>query len=436
MNILEIAKKTLAMCQGDQCDVAIYNNDESLTRFANSYIHQNVKENSVSVIVRIMRDGRQGVGNVCSLDDESLKSAVKKASELCDLSKVNPVKFSLPSKSDYQKTNPVDEETANFSPDDRAEAVRKMVEYAKPMNLTLAGAFSNGWNEVAIVNSNGVEAYKKTAEANLRCIAMSENSSGLCSVDTAHVKEIDPMKIVTDACEKAKIGKNPKDLTPGKYDVILTHYASHELLSNLVYSGVSAQSEEAGNSWIASSLGKKIIDEKITVVDDPFHAYYNNSPFDGQGYPKKPLTIIDKGIPKNLVYDSYYAAKTGKPNTGHSGAATNSWGPYPGNLVVSGGDSSLEKIIAGTEKGVLITRFWYIGFMNPLNVLLTGLTRDGLFMVENGKIAYGLRNMRFTDSMLDVFSNVMEIGKESLLHEGMVTPAMKVKLNFTSATSQ
>jgi predicted Zn-dependent protease len=436
MNILELAKKTLAMCQGDQCDVVIYNNDESLTRFANSYIHQNVKENSVSVIVRIMRNGRQGVGNVCSLDEESLKSAVRKASELCDLSEVNPVKFNLPSKSSYQATSQVDEQTANYSPDERALAVKKMVDYANPLKLTLAGAFSNGWNEVAIVNNNGVEAYNKTAGANLRCIAMSENSSGLCSVDTAHVAEIDPLKIVTDACEKANIGRNPKDLTPGKYDVVLTHYASRELLANLVYSGVSAQSEEAGNSWIASNLGKKVVDEKITVIDDPFHQCFNDSPFDGQGYPKKPLTIIENGTPKNLVYDSYYSAKMGKPNTGHSSPATNSWGPYPGNLVVSGGDSSLEKIIAGTEKGVLITRFWYIGFMNPLNVLLTGLTRDGLFMIENGKIAYGLRNMRFTDSMLDVFSNVLEIGKETKLHEGMVTPAMKVKLNFTSATSQ
>lgn len=436
MNILELAKKTLAMCQGDQCDVVIHNNDESLTRFANSYIHQNVKENSASVIVRIIRGGRQGVGNVCSLDDDSLKSAVRKASELCDLSEINPVKFNLPSKSSYQATSPVDEKTANLTPDERALAVKKMVDYANPLKLTLAGAFSNGSNEVAIVNNNGVEAYNKTAGANLRCIAMSENSSGLCSVDTAHVSQIDPMVIVADACEKANIGRNPKDLVPGKYDVVLTHYASHELLSNLVYSGVSAQSEEAGNSWIASNLGKKVIDEKITVIDDPFHQHFNDSPFDGQGHPKKTLTIIENGVPKNLVYDSYYAAKTGKPNTGHSSLATSSWGPYPGNLVVSGGDSTFEKIIAGTEKGVLITRFWYIGFMNPLNVLLTGLTRDGLFMIENGKIAYGLRNMRFTDSMLDVFSNVMEISKESKLHEGMVTPAMKVKINFTSATSQ
>jgi predicted Zn-dependent protease len=436
MKLLDIAKKTLSMCQGDQCDVVIFNSDQSLTRFANSYIHQNVKQNSVHVIVRIMREGRQGVGNVSSLDDESLKSAVKKASELCDLSEVNPVTFKLPSKAEYRKVDPMDQETANFSPNDRAEAVRKMVEYAKPMNLTLAGAFSNGWTEIAIANSNGVEAYTVEAEANLRCIAMSENSSGLSSVDTGHVCQIDPMKIVTEACERANIGRNPKDLTPGKYDVILTHYASHELLSNLVYSGVSAQSAEAGNSWIATNLGKKVVDEKLTIIDDPYHPLYNTMPFDMQGHPKNPLPILEKGVPMNLVYDSYYAAKMGKPNTGHSAPATSTWGPHPGNLVVSGGDSSLEKMIAGTEKGVLITRFWYIGFMNPLNVLLTGLTRDGLFMVENGKIAYGLRNMRFTDSMLDVFSNVAEIGKETLLHEGMVTPAMKVKLNFTSATSQ
>lgn len=436
MNILEIAKKTLAMCQGDQCDVFIVNSDQSLTRFANSHIHQNVKENEVSVIVRIMRNGRQGVGNVGSLDDESLKSAVRKASELCDLSEINPVKFNLPSKAEYKPGSPMDEETANYSPDQRAEAVRKMVEYAKPKNLILAGAFSNGWNELALVNNNGVEAYNKTADSNLRCIAMTENSSGFASVDTDHIREIDPTKIVTESCDRALVGHNPKDLAPGKYDVILTHYASHELLSNLVYSGVSASAAEAGNSWIESNLGKKVVDEKVSVIDDPFNPAFNSRGFDLEGYPKKVLPIIEKGVPKNIVYDSYYAAKTGKPNTGHGGPATSSWGPYPGNLVVSGGDSSLEKIIAGTEKGVLITRFWYIGFMNPLNVMLTGLTRDGLFMVENGKIAYGLRNMRFTDSMLDVFGNVIEIGKESLLHEGMVTPAMKVKLNFTSATSQ
>jgi predicted Zn-dependent protease len=383
-----------------------------------------------------MRGGRQGVGNVCSLDEEALKSAVRKASELCDLSEVNPVKFSLPSKAEYKPMDPMDEETANFSPDQRAEAVRKMVEHANPMKLTLAGAFSNGWSEVAIANSNGVEAYAKSAEANLRCISMSENSSGFASVDAGHIREIDPMKIVSESCDRAAIGRNPKDLAPGKHDVILTHYASHELLSNLVYSGVSAQSAEAGNSWIASSLGKKVVDENITIIDDPFHRLYNTQSFDSQGHPKMVLPIIEKGVPMNLVFDSYYAAKMGKKNTGYSSTANNSWGPYPGNLIVSGGDSSLEKMIAGTEKGVLITRFWYIGFMNPLNVLLTGLTRDGLFMVENGKIAYGLRNMRFTDSMLDVFGNVIEIGKESLLHEGMVTPAMKVKLNFTSATSQ
>ena len=385
MKIIDIAKKTLSMCQGDQCDVVINSGDYSLTRFANSHIHQNVKENSASAIIRIMRGGRQGVVEVGTLEDDILMKAVQKASEICDLSEVNPVKYNLPSKASYQKVAEMDEQTANFSPNERAEAVKKMVDYANPKKLTLAGAFSNGWNEMVVVNSNGVEAYAKSADSNLRCIAMSKNSSGFASVDSDHIKDIDPMKIVTESCDRAAVGHNPKDLQPGKYDVILTHYASHELLSNLIYSGVSAQSAEAGNSWLATNLGKKVVDEKIAIIDDPYHPAFNSRAFDWEGYPKKALPIIEKGIPQNIVYDSYYAAKTGKSNTGHSGPATSTWGPYPGNLVVGGGNSSLEKIIAGTEKGVLITRFWYIGFMNPLNVMLTGLTRDGLFMLKTEK---------------------------------------------------
>lgn len=435
MNSLELAKKALSFASGDQVEVTVQKHDNALTRFANSYIHQNVKDIDVSISFRVIKDNRQGVASTNIPDMDVLEATAKKAMQICEFSPKNPHELKMPEKAEYRALNPLDEQTKNCTPEQRADAVATMVNYANPLGLTLAGAYSIHTHELAIANSNGVEAYNNGANASLKVTAMSDDSSGAADIVTPRISEINAMDVVKEAASRALMSKNPSDiLEPGDYEVVFLHYAVAEMIGIMNWGGFSGKAASEGRSFAGLNLDKKICSDKLTIADDPFDPRRSPmlSQFDMEGYPKQKLTLIEKGVPVALCYDGYTARKEGKQNTGHY---TGTWGPHPLHLSVMGGESTVDEMISHVKKGVLVSRFWYSNLISPLTVEFTGMTRDGLFLIENGKIVTGLKNMRVTDSIIRIFDGIEEIENVTRNHDGIIAPAMRCKaIRFSSKT--
>lgn len=435
MNPIELAKKALSFASGDQVEVVVQKHNNALTRYANSYIHQNVKEVDTTISIRVIKDNRQGTASTNITDMDALEATAKKAMQLCEFSPKNPHELKLPEKSEYRQLNPLDEQTVNCTPEQRADAVATMVNYANPLGLTLAGAFSIHTHEIGIVNSNGVEACNIGTNATLKVTAMTDDSSGAADVTTPRVSEINALDVVKEAANRAILSKKPSDvLEPGDYEVVFLHYAVAEMIGIMNWGGFSAKAASEGRSFAAVNMGKKICSDKLTIADDPFDPRRSPmlSQFDMEGYPKQKLNLIENGVPTALCYDGYTARKEGKQNTGHY---TGSWGPHPLHLAVMGGESTVEEMISHVKKGVLVSRFWYSNLIRPLPVEFTGMTRDGLFLIENGKITTGLRNMRVTDSIIRIFDGIEEVENVTRCHDGIIAPAMRCKaIKFSSKT--
>ncbi len=432
---LEIAKKTLSFASGDQVEVLVTRQDGSLTRFANSYIHQNVKESNVHITVRVIKGNKQGIATTNLITTEALKEVAQKAGQLSDFSPIDPVERILPGPATYRQIPAPDEATINLTPEARADAIATMVNYAKPLGLTIAGAYSNSHEIVAIANNNAVEAQRENADAELKVTAMGEDSSGQAGISTLRVLEIDPLTVIKEAAGRAIASKNPIEIEPGEYEVILLHYAVAELIGMMGWLGFSARAAENKSSWVAQNMGKKVLSDSFTLIDDPFDPRTSQMPFDFEGTPKKAMTLVDCGVPKTILYDSYYSKKTGNPNTGHALPSSSGYGPAPFNTALLGGNSTVDEMVSHVKKGVLISRFWYTNIMRPLELEFTTMTRDGLFLIENGKIISGLKNMRVTDSMLKIFSGILELENIVRNHEGVIAPAIRCKsINFSSRT--
>ncbi|HOO96161.1 MAG TPA: TldD/PmbA family protein [Caldisericia bacterium] len=424
MTLTEIAKKALNVASGDQVEVVVSKTEQALTRFANSYIHQNVKQTDGNVRIRVIRDGKVGVAVTNSFDEDAVANCAKKACELSDLAVKDTVDFKLPSKSEYRSIPKYDEDTAKLNPTDRANAVKKMIDVAKPDSLVVAGAVSNELHTFAVLNSNGVEYEMSGANAQMKVTAMSDDSSGQADMAMPRFADIDPVTLAKDACGRALMGRKPIEIKPDEYEVVLLPYAVAELVRYSAYTGIPAQSANEGRSWLQVNMGKQVYSDLITLIDDPFNPLLVQMPADFEGYPKQPLTIVENGIAKSLVFDSYYSAKMSKPNTGH---ATTGWGAFPMHLTMKPGTKTVDEMISNVKKGILVSRFWYTNIMNPMKVQFTTMTRDGLFLIEDGKITNGLKNMRVTDDVLRIFSGAISLGNKVRNTDGIVVPAMHCK---------
>ncbi len=432
MKLTDVAKKALSVANGDKVDVIVTKSEEALTRFANSYIHQNVKQTNGMVRVRVIKDGKTGIALTNSFDEESVIDCAKKANELADLAVKDPQEFELPGKSEYKSIPVPDEATKKLSPDQRADIVAKMVSIADKDNLKIAGQVSNSCDNFCVVNNNGVEIEHEEVSSKVSITAMSEDSSGQADMTAPRIGDINAEKLATEACGRAVQGRNPISIDPGDYEVVMLPYATAEFLRYMIYTGFSAESADSKRSWVDQNMGKKVLSDKLTLIDDPFHPMGTQSFADAEGYPKDSLMLVENGIPKNIAFNSYFAAKMGKKNTGH---ATGGWGPMPINVTMSPGKTSVFDMIKSVKKGILISRFWYTNIMDPMTVQLTTMTRDGLFLIEDGKVTKGLKNMRITDKVLRVYDGIIDVGDELINTDGIIAPAVHLKsLNFSGST--
>lgn len=411
--------KILAQSRADETEIAYIGTESSLTRYANSAIHQNVYENNCRIIFRSVIGKQIGVASTNSLVPADLKKTLDDSYEIALNQPENPHFPGLPKPAPYKKIKTFDQKTAAFSPRDRARVVKKIIAIADRKNFTVAGALAIYTGEMAILNSKGVRAYQPVTSASVNIIAMSDTSSGYAAGLSRKIGGIDFEALAHRAVEKCELSLNPKSIEPGDYEVILEPSAVGSLLEWMSYIGFGSKSFQEKTSFLAGKIGQKITSGMITLYDDGLTPGSIAFPFDFEGVPKKKVKLIERGIAKGVVYDRMGAFKDKTRSTGHALTADSAGeGAIALNLIMAPGKVKRDKMIEKVKKGILITRFHYInGYIDTPNAVLTGMTRDGTFLIENGKITGGVKNLRFTDSMLRAFGSAVAISKETALVE-------------------
>ena len=438
----------MVQSKADHTEVSVVNHDQALTRFANSYIHQNVSESDSSILIRVVFGKKIGTASTNSLELQKINETLAWAEKIAQFQKENDDFVSLPKakKSDYHDIKTYNTKTSEFSATDRAMAVREIVKVAEKNSLNSFGSVSNGVAEICIGNSLGVFAYALAGDVFCNIVMSGKNSTGYAQAGARDVRAIDFAKLADTAARKALMSLDPVEIRPGKYTAIFEPLAASEFLDYMSYYAFNGKMFHEGRSFLSNKLGSKIVDERITLIDDPFAKIGFSFPFDFEGVPKKRLVLISKGVAKNIVYDSLTAYKHRKKSTGHALGGPNPFGPVPLNLVMKPGSKSLDDMISETERGILVTRFHYTNVIDPHKLTFTGMTRDGTFLIENGKITKGLKNLRFTENIINVLNRVDALSKNSVMvasdpgygsrfATGTIVPAIKVHdFTFTSAT--
>lgn len=436
--IRELADDLLRYSTADQTEVTFTVVETGLTRFANSAIHQNVFESNAEVRVRAVLGKKIGVATSNSLDPVALRRLVDTAAAVARRQPENPDFVSLPGPRPIQRLNACDEGTVTCTPEERAEMVRIVCTAAVDQGVSAAGALETAVREYAVANSLEVFAYDTQSTAGLSTVMSAESGSGYAEQNSVFIHALDPEGVAREAIDKALRSRYPVDLPPGEYVTLLEEYAVAEMLFYLAYIGLGAQAVQEGRSFMNGRFGQRIVDPRIDIWDDGWDPRGFPWSFDFEGVPKQRVEMIARGVANGVVYDSYTAYREGKESTGHALPAPNPYGPQPLNLFMGTGDATKEQMLASVERGLWVTRFHYVNVLHPTQTVLTGMTRDGTFLIENGQIVGPVKNLRFTQSVLEALSSVRMIGRDvKFCHPevAVVVPALLVdRFRFTGAT--
>jgi predicted Zn-dependent protease len=450
----EIFLRLSRFSNADGLEMLIAGGQHALTRFANNTIHQNVEEENYVVSVRTVIGHKTARATTNKLDDDSLRRAVESAEAMTDVQVEDPDLLPLApaSMTEGAPTERYFENTAALTPEDRARAVESIVGTAKKNDLTTAGIFSSSRSVEAIMNSRGLSAFHAQTSSEISVTMLADDSSGWQKANSPDARNLDAVALAETAARKARDSASPREVPPGKYTVILEPAAVLDLVGFMFFDfgGLAILDQR---SFLTNRVGTRLFGENITVDDDVYHPLQSGAPFDGEGVRRQRVRLVEKGVVSNLVYarataekmkKSEHASKVGRIGpTGHGFSLPNEIGEAPMNIVFDGGPEasrrSVDQMVASTDRGILVTRCWYIREVDPYEKILTGMTRDGTFYIEDGKLRHGLRNFRFNQSLIHMLSNVSEMGtpvrasgEESF---DMVVPPMKVRdFNFTEVT--
>jgi len=439
----------------DEVEVIFYGGKSALTRFANNVIHQNVAEENYGVSVRTVFGGKTARASTNRLDEESLQRVVKASETLARLQQSDPDLLPVPSSEEagiFPAPSPLRyfEETAAITPRQRAEAVSQIVSRAKKQGLTTAGIYSSSESVEGIFNSRGLSRWHEHTSAEISITMLGADSSGWQKLNSPDASKLNVAGLAEIAAEKAEKSSAPKEIPVGKYTVVLEPSAVLDIAGVMFwdFGGMAVLDQR---SFLNDRVGIRIFGDNINIWDDVNHPLQSGSPFDGEGVRRQRLQLVKNGIVERLVYarataekmrKSEHAKKVGPIEaTGHGFPLPNEMGEAPMNIVFdpSGPTHTIDQMVASTARGIYVTRLWYIREVDPYEKILTGMTRDGTFLIEDGKIRNGLRNFRFNESLLKMLSNV-EMMSEPVRASGeesfdMVVPAMKVReFNFTEVT--
>jgi PmbA protein len=441
---LELLHTVLDHFPADGAEATLLLEDEALTRFANNTIHQNVAQHNVRLVVRAVIEGGLGVALTNRIDEEGQRWVATQAADMARLQSPDPAFPGLPTGGMPRQATTYYEATAAMTPAQRAETIRIVVEQAARRGFLATGAFACEVGELAIANTSGAAAYAPLTLASLRAVVDANPPAGL-GLHTGYadaigrdVGQIDALAVAERAVQKCALNSDPQPLPDGAYVAVLEEIAVADLLRFLARWGLSAQAAQEGRSFAAGQMGRRVCGENFTLWDDAADARGLALPFDWEGVPAQRLNLFEGGILKGLAYDSRTAAKEQRTSTGHAVSSIMSFGeswPAPTHLFIAPGQTPRDELITGVERGVLVTRFHYTHCPEPQRLVATGTTRDGTFLIRDGQIVGALRNLRFTQSVLEAFSHIEALSDRPELHRDWwgsaahYVPAMRIR-NF------
>ena len=437
-----LARQAVELTEADEAEAVVIAEVSSLTRFANNRIHQNVAEEDTLVSVRAVLGRKVGVASTNRTDEESLRSCCAAALKATSAAPEDPAFPGLP----IPEPVPLLEDrasqaTRSFDADARADAAAAIIGQSAARGLTAAGSVQIAAHSTAVANSKGIDVAMATTSARATVLSMGPgNGSGWASWNGTDASELAADALGDRAAALAERTANPGDLEPGEYQVVLGPEAVADLLEFLAYTGFSAKAYEEGRSFMSGNLEAGLGSELVTIVDDALADEAMGLTFDYEGCPKRRVPFFEYGVVIKPVTDSYWAAVSGWPNSGHALLAPNDFGPYPSNMAMEPGESTIEDLIGSVKRGVYVTRFHYVNVEDPKTVLLTGMTRDGTFMIEDGRLTSPLKNQRFTQSAIDALYWTSGVTRERGFYGSdetiSLTPAILVdKFRFTGQTA-
>ncbi len=436
----ELVKRALSFSDADETEVILSHGEENLTRFSNNIITQNVARDTDGLAVKVHLGKKVGRAGTNRFDDESLKRAIANAKLAASQAKENSDLLALRGQGIFQETPAYCQNTADFGPEERADAIARFVAAVKKERAEAAGIFSSGGEAVAMGNSRGLFAFHRETKAVFSGTVEVDGASGWAEEVQLDVSKLDVSAVIDTAIRKALQARNPIALEPGPYDVVLEPAAVTDFLMFMTFEGFGGLNFIEGRSFMSGKIGQKVMGENVTIVDDAYSKLSPGLPFDFEGSPRQRVVLIEKGVARAPVHDRITAAKVGTQTTGHSLPQPNSSGPFPLNVALQGGNSSLAEMIESTPKGILVTHFHYSNVLDPIKLTLTGMTRDGTLLIENGKITKPIRNMRFTESVVEAFNRIKLISKDRITAHAFfggafVVPAVKMaKFTFSSVS--
>ncbi len=430
-----LTRRVLSFSTADQTRVTVTSERSGNTRFADGSITTSGGTTDTSVTVTVTFGRRRASSSTNVLDDPSLKRTVDLASSLARLAPEDPELMPELGPQTYQAVDAFVEATADLDAEARADAIRRAIGAASTAGKAAGAIFAAGYLEanaraIAVATSNGLFAYHRTTDADFSVTARTPDGSGSgwAHGGARDWNAVDPVSIGRIAAEKAVASRSPQEIPPGLYTAVLEPQAVTDLIP-LLGGALNARNADEGRSAFSkrgggTRIGEKVADERITLYSDPADTNLRGQPFDGEGLPIRRMVWIEKGILRNLAYSRFWAQKQGKQPTGPALA---------GGLALVGGSKSTEELIAGCARGILVTHFFYIRALDPRTVLQTGLTRDGAFLIEDGRITKPLKNFRWNESPLLMLNRLEDIGRPEPTSAGRLMPALRVRdFNFTS----
>ncbi|MEO8033086.1 MAG: metallopeptidase TldD-related protein [Acidobacteriota bacterium] len=433
----EILDRALEAAHAHEADAVFIATDQNISRFANSSVHQNMSEESAGLTLRVIVDGRMGVASTSSFDAAEIATTAALAHEAAR--HADPLTNFSGLYHDHEEPldlRTFDEATATVTPMEKALALRAMFDRGRGQNVEFAGSFATAATSVATANTHGVRRFARMTMSEASVIALHGGGSGFATDCSRHIRDIDIAALGEQATTRALLsGDRLEQIEPGPYDVILEPSAMGEVLDWLNMIAFTGQAYEDGSSFLVGNVGRRILGQNITIADDATDEQFLPFPFDAEGLPKRRVALVEGGIIRTPVVDKVYADRLSLPPT------ANGWdlgSPDHGtalHLAIAGGDATREELIASTKRGILVTRFNYVnGLLEPRTALMTGTTRDGTFLIRDGKVAARLPNLRWTQSITEALSNVEALTRErrriGTWHNsfgGSLVPIMKIR---------
>jgi PmbA protein len=437
----QVAEAALDLRGADGVEVLAMHEWSGLTRFADSAIHQSTAREDTGIKVRVVADGRVGVTSTNDLSKEGAADAARSALELARMAAPDPLFPGLAPPADVpEREDRFDEDTAAATPDQRAEAVAALVASCGD-GFHAAGAYETSGSEIALTNSEGQSCFAATSQATASTVVSGgEGGAGYAEVWAPRTSEVDLGALGREAFEKARDSQAPRPLEPGRYEVVLEPPAVSTLVAFLAYLGFGGRAIAEGRSCFSERIGERLMSELVSIYDDALSPGTLGLPFDFEGTPKRRVDLVREGVVLGGVHDRRSAKQAGEESTGHALPPPNPHGPFPLNLFLAGGDASVDDMIRGTNRGLLVTRFHYANVVHPKEAIITGMTRDGTWLIEDGRVRHPVRNFRFTQSVIEALRDVEAVGRDTVLAAEFFfaasrVPALKISsFHFTGVS--